>query len=551
MRRFLTFGLPLGLLAAGCATAPYAPEAAPAVALPPRTQSLMSPSYRQVADAQTQQSRPGQAVAAKSLSASPKGSPEVVQAQAIQPIPELNQPTKEGGKESPKATAVEKAVPAEQAPRVRPVYAQLEALPIDLPTVIRLVDENSPTVGFARARVREAQARLRSAELQWIPNFAVGAAYMRIDGQTQNSTGLVFGLSRGNLFAGGGPTLTVDTADAIYRPLVERRATASEVFRTRATQLGAELDAVSAYLDLAQAYAVLAINAETLAQAEAMHVAAGNAREAKLDRTAGDVQRARTEVLLRQAERADLEARIGVASARLGRLLLLPANVKLVPADAVVAPLTLVDPNSSLDGLVALAVANRPDLASQREAIAAAWQRVRRQERGPLLPKVTVSNQTGGFGGGLNGDLQNFSSRNALNVQVYWELKNLGFGNRADADERRAQLDQARYQLTDAHARAVAEIVESAQQAAAKYEALELAEKAVKEATELYRITKEGTFNVVDAKNLFDALRPLQAIQVLNQSRQLYLNAVVEFNRAQYRLLTQLGTPPSSAAPTR
>ena len=117
------------------------------------------------------------------------------------------------------------------------------------------------------------------------------------------------------------------------------------------------------------------------------------------------------------------------------------------------------------------------------------------------------------------------------------------FGNRADAAERRAQTDQARFQLADAQARAVAEVVEAAQVAAAKYESPDLAERAVKEATELYRISKEGVFNVVDAKNLFDALRPFQAILALNQARQTYLTAVVEVNRALYRLLTATGLP--------
>lgn len=442
------------------------------------------------------------------------------------------------------AAATEPAT-SNDSTRPRPAYATLETMPIDLPTVIRLIDESSPAVGFARARVREAEARLAQAEVQWLPNHSVGSAYTRFDGQTQNQRGDIFGVSRANLFVGGGPALSLDVAEAIYRPLVERRATAAERLRERATTDFAELDGALAYFDLVQAHALLAINRETLDRAEAMLVAAKNAREAKLDRTAGDVQRAQTEVLLRRAERIELDGKAAVAGARLGRLLLLPPNVKLVPADTAIAPIPLIDPASSLDQLVDIATRNRPDLAAQREQIAAAWTRVRRQERGPLLPKVIVANQTGSFGGGLNDDLTQFDARNALSVQLFWEVKNLGFGNRAEADEKRAALDQARLQLVDAQAKAMADIVEAAQTAAARYETLDLAEQAVEEATELYRISREGTFNVIDAKNLFDALRPLQAIQVLNQSRQSYLAAVVDFNRAQYRLFTLLGHPTS------
>jgi outer membrane protein TolC len=431
--------------------------------------------------------------------------------------------------------------------RSRPSYAQLETLPIDLPTVLRLVNENSPAVAAARASVREARARLDGADVLWLPNVSVGAAYNRFDGRTQNQAGNVFDVSRANLFGGGGPTLSLDVADAIYRPLIERRALAAESYRERAVGLGAELDAVAAYLDLVRVHAQIEITRDTIAKAEAMLLAATNARDAKLDRTAGDVQRSQTEVLFRKAERADLEGRAGAASARLGKLLLLPPTVKLLPADVAVRPLTLIDPSCSLDDLIALAVANRPDLAANRELIAAAWARVRRQERGPLFPKFSVADQVGSFGGGLNDDVQRFGARNVLSAQLYWELKNFGFGNQAETNERRATLDRAQYALVESQARVAAEIVEAAQLAAAKSESLELAEKAVAEVTELYRINKEGTFNVLDAKNLFDALRPLQAIQLLNQARSNYLAAVLDYTRAQYQLFALLGYPPRSA----
>jgi outer membrane protein TolC len=438
--------------------------------------------------------------------------------------------------------------PAPAAPRGRPAYAQLETLPIDLPTVMRLTDANSPAIAFAQARAREAEARLRGAELLWVPNLSAGATYTRFDGQTQNQRGEVFGVSRSNLFASGGLGLTVDAADALYRPLIERRASAAEQLRARAASDFAELDAALAYFDLVQAYAQLEINADALKRAEEMLKTATDAREAKRDRVAGDVQRASAEVYLRRAERADLEGRAGAASARLARLLLLKPSVQLVPADTVVAPLPLIDANSTIDDLLNLALANRADLAANREAVAAALARVRRQQYGPLLPKVAVANQTGGFGGGRNDDLQDFAARNALGAALVWELKGFGLGNRAETAERRAQLDQTQVAQIEYQARAVSEIVEAAQVAGARYEALEQAERAVKEASELYRIAKEGIVNVVDAKNLFDALRPLQAIQLLAQARTNYLSAVLDFNRAQYRLFALIGYAPAAAA---
>lgn len=456
--------------------------------------------------------------------ASVKSQSQGVVVEAIEtPIPQLSAP------------------PIDSTERGRPAYSELVELPIDLPTVIRLVDANSPAVSIAQARVREAQARLARAEIQWLPNLSAGVAYNRFDGQTQNQGGAVFGVSRSNLFAGGGPSLSLDVADAIYRPLIERQQASAEQWRAQAACLGSELDAVLAYLDLLQVYGALEINTDTASKAETMLTAAENAKDAKLDRTAGDVNRAKTEVLFRRIERIELIGKKGAASARLGKLLLLEPNVTLVPADTSVVPIDLIDPNSTIDELVSTAIRNRPDLAAMRNLIGAAWVNVRKQEVSPRIPKLAVINQTGTFGGGLNADLGNFDSRNALSAQLYWELKNLGFGNRHEINEKNAVLSQVRMQLVESQARACAEIVEVAQSAGAKYESLTLAEQAIQEASELYRINKEGTLNVVDAKNLFDALRPLQAIQLLNQARQNLLNSIIDYNRAQYKLYTLIG----------
>jgi outer membrane protein TolC len=418
-----------------------------------------------------------------------------------------------------------------------------QTMPIDLATVVRLVDERSPAIRMIQARMEEAQARLDKAEAMWLPNLSVGANYNRFDGQTQNQRGDVFGVSRANLFGGVSPTLSIDIGEAIYRPLIERRLSFAENLRSKATKAQTELEATSVYLDLLQYYVQLEINRESLQKAEDMWMAAANAKDAKLDRTPGDINRAKAEVLLRKSERLDLQIKANHASGKLVRLLVLPPNIKLVPCDMHAIPIYIVHPNITLDQLLSSAISNRPDLAANRELIAAAWDKVRHQQLSPIIPKLSLTNQTGIYGGGLNDDLQKFESRNALSLQLFWEVRSLGFANRAETAEKKAQFDQLQYQYLDDQAKAASEIVEAALISELKHQSLELSKSAVQEATELYRINKEGTLNVVDAKNLFDALRPLQAIQVLNQARISYLSAVIEFNRAQFRLFTLIGKP--------
>lgn len=431
----------------------------------------------------------------------------------------------------------------------RPAYAPAEPLPIDLPTVIRLVNENSPTIGLAQARVREAVARLDRANVQWLPTLTYGATYNRFDGQTQNQRGEVFGVSRANFYASGGPVLRIDTADAYFDRLVARRATAAEFSAASYSTLTAQQDAVLAYLDLVEVYGRLAVNADTLARAEQVRTFARNARDAQLSKTAADVNRAETEVYNRRQERTDLVGRAGVASARLARLLLLQPSVELRPADATVVPVELVDGSCSIDDLVGIAVAARPDLAAYRDLAAAAAERVRKAKAGPLLPRVVLDQQTGGFGGGTNAYVGNFSARSQLSVGVFWELNNLGLGDAALTRESRAGYDQAVLRLTEAQARAGAEVVEAAKLAASRYDQLDEARKAVTEAAETYRKLAATSFNMVGPRAQYDALEPLIAIQQLNQARLQYLTVVIEFNRAQFRLHTALGQPVMPMAP--
>jgi outer membrane protein TolC len=431
----------------------------------------------------------------------------------------------------------------------RPAYAQAESLPIDLPTVLRLVNENSPTIGFAQARVRAAQARLDRAEVAWVPDLVVGLNYNRFDGQTQNQRGEVFGVSRANLFAGGGPSVRLDVGGAYFGRLIVRRLTAAERQAAVQTAIDAQLEAVLAYLDLLQVYGQLAVNADTLEKAEAMLRFARNAQAAGSNKTVADVNRAQTEVYVRQQERTDLLGRAGAASARLARVLLLQPTTDLRPTDADVVPVVLIDAACTLDDLVAIALRTRPDLAASRELVAAAQQGVRQARTGPLLPRVVVEQQTGGFGGGRNDFLGDFSARSQLAAGVFWELNNFGLGDAARTRERRAELEQTQFRLTAAQARVGAEVSEAARVAGAKYDQLEDARKAVAEASETYRKLRDSSFNMVGPRAQYDALEPLTAIQQLNQTRLQYLSAVADFNRAQFRLFAALGYPVDQSQP--
>src|SRR5262249_36239281 len=72
--------------------------------------------------------------------------------------------------------------------------------PIDLPTALRLADDQNPEIAFARERIREALAQQNRAEVLWLPHLEVGVNWTRHDGQIQATTGEVITVSRSSLF---------------------------------------------------------------------------------------------------------------------------------------------------------------------------------------------------------------------------------------------------------------------------------------------------------------------------------------------------------------
>lgn len=421
--------------------------------------------------------------------------------------------------------------------------------PIDLATAFRLANAQNPTIAIAWAQVREASARQDQADVLWLPSLVVGGTYIRHDGQTQNQRGEVFGVSRSSVFGGGGTQLRVDAAEAIFQPLVARRLTQAQTAAARATVNVTQLDVAIAYLDLLQTHGLLAVNADTLARAEKMLELARAAEKSGVSKTAGDINRARTEVAMRRQERIELDGRAAIASGRLARLLLLDQAVELAPADPVIVPVALLPADLNLDDLIGLALLNRPDLAANRAAALAAWERTRQARYGPFIPKLQVDYLAGTFGGGQNSHIGNFSARGDLTAQAYWELRNFGFGNVAQFRERRAQQDQAALRVVEVQAQIGAEVNEAQKTALARLRSLGEAQEAVREATELYRKLLATQFGMVGPNARYDPLEPLLAIQALNQARVQYLNQVIDYNRAQFRLFTAIGSPAECALP--
>src|SRR6266436_4416442 len=174
---------------------------------------------------------------------------------------ENSAPTKASAASSPTSAGAEEKPPAgfTKGLGTSPSGSDVRVLPIDLPTTLRLVDANNPTIALARERIDEAYAILRRAQVLLLPNLQTGPAYVRHDGLVQNSTGLVFPTSKWNFFEGGGASLSVETSEALFAPRIGRRLLDAETGAAVGVANNVQLNAASRYLDLLAAYGALAI----------------------------------------------------------------------------------------------------------------------------------------------------------------------------------------------------------------------------------------------------------------------------------------------------
>jgi outer membrane protein TolC len=425
-------------------------------------------------------------------------------------------------------------------------------LPINLPTALQLAQVRPLDVAIASERIRLACAELQQARLLWLPTVYLGVDYYRHDGQVQDIPGDVFGTSKSGLLLGAGPSAVFAVSDAIFAPLAARQVVRARDADLQAAANDTLLAVARAYFTVQHARGQLAGALDTVRRAEALA-----RRTAELPpEIAPAAEAARTHAELARCRVAAQAARERwqLASAELTRLLRLTPCALIEPLEPPHLLVQLVHPQCHADELLPLALACRPELTSQQALVQASWERLRQERLRPLIPSLLLrgaSTHPGGtlaggvFGGGRNGRLGDFSARSDFDVQVVWEWQNLGLGNVARVDARKAEhhltlLEQARSQE-----RVAAEVVQAL--AAGRSAAARLwdAEQEVRGAVQAAERSLQG----LPGKNKEEprpATRPQEAVaalQALARAYSDYYAAVADYNVAQFALYRALGNP--------
>jgi outer membrane protein TolC len=434
-----------------------------------------------------------------------------------------------------------------------------EVASIDLPSVLSLAGVQNPELLIARQRVVEAVAVRQLAAAQILPNLNLGMNYDDHTGALQQSSGRIIQLHRQSLYVGGGANAiaagtvnipgvqyNVNISNAIYGALTSRQAVRTQQLTAAAVRNQVLMDVSVGYVELLRAECRRALalqiraDAAEVARLTANYARTGEGRKADADRAA-------TELAGRETDLLEFEGEVLTNSARLAQMLNLDPAIRLHPADGWVVPAPLVPAPIPLSELIGTAMLQRPELAAQRSAIRESFLQLRAQQVLPFSPQVMAGLSAGGFGGGSNRQdlgaqslFGSFDSRVDVDVVTYWTLQNMGLGNRAMIAAARARLSQSNFRQLEVLNQVRFEVASAYAQTHARFAQIGTAEQAVRFATDAFR---EDLIRIRGREGL--PIEVLDSLRLLARSRMEYLDAISDYNRAEFELYVALGQPPA------
>lgn len=443
--------------------------------------------------------------------------------------------------------------------------------PIDLGSALRLAGADNPELLLARQRVLEATAIKQLAAAQLLPNLNLGTNYDLHRGPLQQSNGNILQVNRDALYVGlganavGAGTVSIpglfynlNVGEAWYGYLATRQRVVTAEATAGAIENDVLLRVCLAYLELLRGEGRQAIShrnrdeAAEVARLTADYAETGQGRKADADRAAVELKR-------RDAEMTQAEGETLTASARLAQLLNLDPSTRLKPIDGWAVPAPVVPAPIPLPELLAIALLQRPELAARRSDVRAALYELSLAKVLPFAPNVILGFSAGGFGGGSNlvstppgfvsGDgtlvtAPRFSSldgRTDFDVVVFWTFRNMGVGNLALLRAADSRTKQSRLRELEVLNQVRAQVAEFHGWVAARYLQIDTGEKAVRASHDAY--TQDLT-RIRGGQGL--PLELVDSLRLLGRSRYEYLDAIIDYNRAQFQLWVALGKPPAN-----
>lgn len=448
-----------------------------------------------------------------------------------------------------------------------PLLLGPESAPIDLPAALRLAGVKNPQILIARQRVVESVAQRMLFASMILPSLNFGGSYDVHNGNLQQSGGNILRVDRNSLYLGLGayaiaagtvniPGLVYDltVSEALFNGLSALQTVQQAKFNVRVRENEITRDVAVSYNRLLGAAGRSAVRRNILEQADEVKRLTSAFAKAGKGRQS-DAERASSDYRLMHSVYLEAEGNVLLASARLAQLLCLPPDVRLCPLEKRLLPVSLVPPPICLRELIAIGLLNRPELGYAQATIRLAMLKLTAAKLLPFSPQLIIGLSYGSEGGGSNlvhepegtepfaksdPRFGNFNDRLDFDVVWFWSIQNFGVRNLGLCREAKANLkirelemigtmDMVREQVTSAHT-----------QSQARFARMLSAEKAI----ETIRQSFEADLKQIKGGEGLP-IELLDSLRLLARAQEEYVDAIIEFNRAQIELYFALGQPPA------
>jgi outer membrane protein TolC len=406
---------------------------------------------------------------------------------------------------------------------------------VDLPTVLKLAGGRALDIQIAREKLAEAKANHESSLWQFFPTISPGFGYRRHDNLIQNVEGAFLDVHKDSYTIGPVIAAQIDLGDAIYKRLAARQLMKAAESALDAQRQDTDFAAVLGFFDLLKTQAAVAVAEDSV------RISTDFSRQLQLGLDAGitfkgDLLRAHSQIEKNALSLRQAQEQQRIASARLIQLLRLDPNLQLSARDTDLIPLALVATNTTLDSLFIQAMAARPEIQQSRMVSEAARSVRKGAVYGPLIPSVGAQVFAGGLGGSSESAPSRFGHSEDYQFTLSWKIGPGGLFDRS-----RARAAEARLNIADLNGQKVVdEINRQVTESFVRYQSfgdqLTTARRGVQAAEQALEVTRQRKELAVGV-----ALENIQSEQDLTRARLDFVNAVAEYNKAQYSLLKATG----------
>ncbi len=465
-----------------------------------------------------------------------------------------------------------------EASQIKPLYREM--LAIDLDAAVRTALADNLDIRRARQQVEASRGRWESSVGGAFPALVPTNLFEHMQGTARTTEGRLERIGFSTFQPAVAIQWIINPGQVAYEILAARKELSASQHQEQAVVIETLRQTAVQYYELVLSQTRIATARQAVTEAEELlrinrlHERTGTGVPADVLRTEAQLATSEQDLVLALDN-------FYQASVALAVTLRLDPSITLVPRIGNLPAITLIRPDLSLDDLLELAVAYRPDLKSVRTLVQAAAARRGATWWGAFGPQFQVGYQVGGITGHaedvvppkgipnnlivnplsptgvfasnpvINGAVKEgilrvsqhatpaqdrtyaFTDSERFNANAGWKFSLSAFGDlkTAGAAERQAiieaerRLDQVR-----------AQVVTVRESSRTHDRLISLAERQVRAAEEALRLTQTnlqvGTMTTLDV---------LQAEDAATEARLRYAQAVVRYNQAQINLTAALG----------